>query len=75
MSKLPVISGKEAVKAFSRIGYEVVRQKGSHIRMRDEKNVVHLPLTIPNHKVLKPGLVHSLVKQAGISIEEFRKLL
>ncbi|MEK7276288.1 MAG: type II toxin-antitoxin system HicA family toxin [Chloroflexota bacterium] len=50
MAKLPVISGREAVKAFEKIGYRIVRQKGSHMRMRDETNERHQPLTIPDIK-------------------------
>jgi len=41
MAKLPVISGVEAIKAFEKIGYRVVRQKGSHVRLRDDKNELH----------------------------------
>lgn len=75
MSKLPVVSGKEAVKAFGKIGYQVVRQKGSHVRLRDDIQVSHQPLTIPNHKTLKPGLLRKLISQAGITVEEFNQLL
>lgn len=75
MSKLPVISGQEAVRAFERIGYRVVRQKGSHLRLRDDLGPNHLPLTIPNHKTLKPGLLRRLIRDAGLSVEEFGELL
>ncbi|MEK6756161.1 MAG: type II toxin-antitoxin system HicA family toxin [Bacteroidota bacterium] len=75
MSKLPVVSGKEAVKAFCRIGYRVVRQKGSDMRLRDDLHEFHQPLTIPNHKTLKPGLLRKLIHQAGITMEDFNQLL
>lgn len=75
MSKLPVVSGKEAIKIFGKIGYRIVRQKGSHIRLRDDLHGAHQPLTIPNHKTLKPGLLRKLISQAGISVEEFNELL
>ncbi len=75
MAKLPVISGREAVKAFEKIGYRIVRQKGSHIRMRDEANERHQPLTIPDHKELKPGLLRALVRDADLTVDEFEKLL
>lgn len=75
MSKLPVISGQEAVRAFERIGYRVVRQKGSHLRLRDDLGPNHLPLTIPNHKTLKSGLLRRLIRDAGLSVEEFGELL
>lgn len=75
MSKLPVVSGQEAIRAFEKIGYEIVRQRGSHIRLRDENNSNHQPLTIPAHKSLKPGLVRRLIRDAGLTVEEFNALL
>jgi predicted RNA binding protein YcfA (HicA-like mRNA interferase family) len=73
--KLPVISGREAVKAFERIGYQVVRQRGSHIRLRDESDPDHHPLTVPDHKTLKPGLLRKLLRDADLSVGEFVDLL
>jgi len=69
--KLPIISGKDVIKIFEKIGYKVVRQKGSHVRLRDDKNEFHNPVTIPNHKVLKIGLLRKLIKDANLSVEEF----
>lgn len=72
--KLPVISGADAVKAFRRIGYEFDQQEGSHIIIRH-----HLPphrrLSIPNHKELAKGTLRALIRQAGLTVEEFSKLL
>jgi predicted RNA binding protein YcfA (HicA-like mRNA interferase family) len=73
--KLPVVSGRQAIKVFERIGYQVVRQRGSHIRLRDEDNPNHLPLTIPDHKTLKPGLLRRLLRDADLSIDEFLAFL
>ncbi|MCL4384938.1 MAG: type II toxin-antitoxin system HicA family toxin [Actinobacteria bacterium] len=73
--KLPIISGKDTIKAFEKIGYKVVRQKGSHIRLRDDSNPCHKPITIPNYKVLKAGLLRKLIKDANLSIEEFLLLV
>lgn len=75
MNKLPVISGHEAVRVFEKIGYRVVRQKGSHMRMRNDANPTHQPLTIPNHKELKSGLLRRMIRDAGLSVEQFNKLL
>jgi predicted RNA binding protein YcfA (HicA-like mRNA interferase family) len=75
MPKLPVVSGREAVEAFKKIGYRVVRQKGSHIRLRDDKNEKHGPLTIPDHKTLKTGLLRRLIHDADLTVEEFARLL
>jgi predicted RNA binding protein YcfA (HicA-like mRNA interferase family) len=75
MSKLPVISGEKAVKCFEKLGYVIVRQKGSHIRMRHKYDKDRKPLTIPKHKVLGKGLLRKLLRGAEISVEEFRELL
>lgn len=74
MSKLPLISGKSAIKVFEEIGYRIVRVRGSHFRLHhiDPKRS---PLTIPDHKTLGRGLLRKLIRDAEISIEEFNKLL
>lgn len=73
--KLPIISGREAIKVFEKIGYKVVRQRGSHVRLRDEANEDHLPLTVPDHKELKPGLLRKLIRDANLTVEGFLRLL
>ena len=71
MSKLPIISGLKAVKAFSKLGWKPIRQKGSHIiLMREDSDVT---LIIPLHDTLKRGLLHSLLKDANITQDEFTK--
>lgn len=72
MPRLPQVSGRKAVKAFSRTGYQEVRQVGSHIRMRKQGSK---PLSIPNHKQLGKGLLKRLLRDSKISPEEFIKLL
>ena len=72
MSKLPVISGKKAIKAFNKIGYQVVRKRGSHFRLHHQSK---RPLTVPDHKVLGKGLLRKLLRDAELSIEDFLKLL
>lgn len=71
MSQLPLISGKIAVKIFIKIGYQSIRQKGSHIRLRHSKRK---PLTIPNHKILGKGLLRKLLRDSELSVEDFLKL-
>jgi len=73
--KLPAVSGREAVKAFERIGYHVVRQRGGHIRLRDESDPDHLPITVPDHKTLKPGLLRKLLRDADLTVGELVDLL
>jgi predicted RNA binding protein YcfA (HicA-like mRNA interferase family) len=74
MAKLPVISGRQAVKAFEEDGWRVVRRaKSRHIIMKKEGRVT--TLSIPEHKVLDRGLLRSLIRDAYISIERFNELL
>lgn len=74
MAKLPVISGAKAVKAFQRIGYELSHQTGSHMILRS-KDPPHRHLSIPNHKELSKGLLRGLIRDAGLTIEQFAELL
>ena len=73
--KLPVVSGRQVVRALERIGYRVVRQRGSHIRLRDESNPNHLPITVPDHKTVKPGLLRKILRDADLTVDEFMDLL
>jgi len=75
MPKLLLISGKQSVKFFQNLGYKVVRQKGSHIRLHHPSNHNRFPLTIPKHKTLGKGLLRKLLRDAKISKEEFLDLL
>jgi len=68
------ISGKKAVKVFSKIGYRLDHQEGSHMILYFS-SPGRPPLSIPNHKELAPGLLRSQIRRAGLSVEEFRKLL
>ena len=73
--KLPVVSGQKVVRALERIGYHVVRQRGSHIRLRDETESSHLPVTVPDHRTVKPGLLRKILRDADLTTEEFIALL
>jgi predicted RNA binding protein YcfA (HicA-like mRNA interferase family) len=70
MPPLPRVSGRDAARVFSTVGYEIVRQRGSHMRLRDESGS-RPPLTIPDHKELKSGLLRRLIRDAGMRVEEF----
>ncbi len=72
--KLPVISGKRAVKALERNNYVVDHQTGSHIILRCSKTP-YRRLTVPNHKELAPGTLRSLIREAGLTVVEFVDLL
>jgi predicted RNA binding protein YcfA (HicA-like mRNA interferase family) len=74
VTELPVISGRDAVRAFGKAGYKADRQRGSHIILR-QTDPPHRRLTIPDHKELRIGTLRALIRQAGLSVEEFVELL
>ena len=61
MPPLPVISGKRLVQVPDASGYEVVRQRGSHLRLRHPENGSRKPLTVPMHKSIKRGTLGSIL--------------
>jgi predicted RNA binding protein YcfA (HicA-like mRNA interferase family) len=69
MSALPVISGRKVVRAFEKLGWQVVRQRGSHIIMVKEGEIA--TLSIPDHKEVAKGTLRSLIRTAGITVDEF----
>jgi len=74
MAKLPVISGKKALKAFIKAGWYIDRRaKRRHIIMK--KQGMKTTLSIPEHKKLDRGLLRALIRDAYISVEEFNRLL
>lgn len=75
MTALPVISGREAVKALSRAGFRVVRQRGSHVRLEKRTEERLIKLTVPLHKSLKKGTLRRIIKDSGLTVQEFNVLL
>ena len=74
MSRLPVVSGRDAVKAFKNIGYVLDHQTGSHLILR-QSAPPHRRLTVPNHRELAKGTLRSLIREAGLTVDEFCALL
>jgi predicted RNA binding protein YcfA (HicA-like mRNA interferase family) len=73
MGKLGNISGKEAVKAFQRAGWEPIGQVGSHLVL--VKPEVRANLSVPQHKELSVGTLRALIRSAGLTVDEFLTLL
>ena len=73
MGKLGNISGKEAVKAFQQAGWQTIGQVGSHVVMI--KPGVRVNLSIPQHKELSVGTLRALIRNAGLTVDEFLNLL
>jgi predicted RNA binding protein YcfA (HicA-like mRNA interferase family) len=69
MSKLPVISGRDCVRALTRVGFHKRRQTGSHIIMRRDEPFAQC--VVPDHDVLDRGTLRSILRQAGIGLDPF----
>jgi len=75
MSKLPTsVSGRKIIKLLQKFGYEIDHQTGSHIILR-QAEVPHRRLTIPNHKTISTGTLRAIIRQAGLTREEFLEKL
>jgi len=74
VSKLPVTSGRDAVEALRKIGYELDHQTGSHMILR-RAIPPHRRLTIPDHRELAKGTLRAIIREAGLSVAEFAELL
>lgn len=76
MSKLPQVSGKEAVRALRKIGFSINSQKGSHVKLVRIMNNRKQTVIVPMHKNIKKGtLRNGILKPINLSVEEFAKLL
>lgn len=73
MSGLPRISGRECVKALSKAGFYLKRQEGSHMVLRRDDPFGQV--VVPDHKELDRGTLRAIIRQSGLSIDEFMKLL
>jgi predicted RNA binding protein YcfA (HicA-like mRNA interferase family) len=71
MAKLPVLSGKELIKALERDGFQIVRQKGSHVSLHKGESRTVVPL----HSDLSKGTLLGILKQCGLAKEKLIELL
>jgi predicted RNA binding protein YcfA (HicA-like mRNA interferase family) len=71
MASLPVLSGKEVVRSFERLGWRIARQSGSHIVMIKEGEVA--TLSVPDHREVAKGTLRSLIRAANLTVAEFVK--
>lgn len=74
MSELPRISGREVVKALKKKGYEQDRQRGSHIILR-QTDSPHRRVTVPDHKEVAKGTLRAIIREVGLTVDEFKDLL
>jgi len=73
VARLANISGKEASKAFQKAGWQTIGQVGSHLVM--SKPGLRVNLSVPQHKELSVGTLRALIRNAGMTVEEFLALL
>jgi len=72
VTRLPVVSGVEFVRAMEKIGYTWLHTKGSHMILVHETRV---RLSVPRHRELDRGLLRRLIRDSGLSVAEFVELL
>ncbi len=73
MSELPRISGREVVRALKKIGYEQDRQRGSHMILR-QTDSPHRRVTVPDHKEVAKGTLRAIIREVGLTVDEFKAL-
>jgi predicted RNA binding protein YcfA (HicA-like mRNA interferase family) len=71
MPKMPRISSREAIRALERLGFEQVRQTGSHVVMTKETEAGKVGCVVPVHQELQVGTLSGILKQAQATVEEF----
>jgi len=74
VSQLPLVSGREVVKALRKIGYEQDRQRGSHIVLRQTASP-HRRVTVPDHSEVAKGTLRAIIREVGLTVDEFKALL
>jgi len=73
--KLPVLSGREVIKLLSKQGFTVARQKGSHVILVKESNDGKKGVVVPNHKEIDKGTLLEIIRQSGMTKEDFLRLI
>jgi predicted RNA binding protein YcfA (HicA-like mRNA interferase family) len=71
MPKLPRISSREVIRSLEPLGFEQVRQTGSHVVMKKETEEGKIGCVVPVHQELKVGTLSGILKQAQVTVEEF----
>jgi predicted RNA binding protein YcfA (HicA-like mRNA interferase family) len=71
---LPRVSGREVMKALWKIGYEQDRQRGSHIVLR-QTTEPHRRVVVPDHAEVARGTLRAIIRQVGLTVDEFKSLL
>lgn len=71
MAGLPRVSGQQAIRALERLGFVAVRQRGSHVVLKNETEEGAVGCSVPLHKELAAGTLRGILKLAKVSTEDF----
>jgi len=72
--KIPNISGLDVIKRLKRYGFIAIRQKGSHVRLEKFDGEKTIKITVPLHDEMKKGTLNRIIKDSGLTLEEFESL-
>ncbi len=72
MNRLPSLSYVRVINALQRAGFIVVRQRGSHIRLQKRTAFEVLKITVPAHKPVKKTTLNKIIKEAKLTVDEFK---
>ena len=72
MPDLPTLSGREVVRAFTKDGWQMVRQRGSHMILVKSGQIA--TLSVPDHREIAKGTLRSLIRSSGLTVDEFAAL-
>ncbi len=73
MAQIPILSGRDVVTVFAKVGWQIVRQRGSHMIMVKSGHMA--TLSVPEHREVSRGTLRSLIRCSGLTVEEFVALV
>ena len=73
--KLPIVSAEEAIRSLERLGFVQIRQRGSHVTLKKRTSTGDIGCVVPLHRELAIGTLRSVLRQAGVTPEEFMENL
>jgi len=74
VSRLPLVSGRALVRALEKVGYRLDRQRGSHMILRQTVPPFRR-ITVPDHREISKGTLRAIIRQTGLTVEEFLRLV
>ena len=75
MPKLKKVSGEETIRVLEKLGFQQVRQRGSHVVLKKQTSEKVIGCVVLLHKELAVGTLRGILKQAGVSVDEFMENL